>query len=87
MSFVGSSRNSVVYMSKDSIYATYTRKKSQSSVILDFFTGEGSDLLSQRFVQRFERLKSYNLSDEAKMTEIRSIILDWRRSLGEDEAM
>lgn len=84
-SFVGSAAKTVVYMSRDSAYVTYTREKGRADVMLDFALGEGRDLFDEATVERLERLQGYELSDRAKQVELEQILRDWRDSLDEDE--
>jgi len=87
VSFVGSSRNTVVYMSGDDLYLTYREQASETAVMMSFLTGEAADLLDQRARERIQRLQTYNISDRAKRVELESIINDWRGSLSDDRRL
>jgi len=84
-SFVGSSAKTVVYMSRGSVYVTYTREKSEAEIMLDFALGEGRDVFDETTIERLERLEGYNISDRARRVEFEQILQDWRDSLDEDE--
>ena len=84
-SFVGSAAESVVYVSRDAVYVTYTRAESEADVILDFALSDGRDIFDDATLERLERLDGYELSDRAKRVELESILDDWRDSLDEDE--
>ncbi|MDZ7689445.1 MAG: beta-propeller domain-containing protein [Halobacteriales archaeon] len=84
-SFVGSTAKTVVYVSRDSLYVTYTREESEAELMLDFALNEGRDLFDETTVERLERLEGYELSDRAKRVELESILEDWRDSLSDDE--
>ncbi|MCX2819011.1 beta-propeller domain-containing protein [Haladaptatus sp. F3-133] len=84
-SFVGSAAESVVYVSRDAVYVTYTRSDSEADVLLDFALSDGRDIFNDATLERFERLDGYELSDRAKRVELESIIEDWRGSLDGDE--
>jgi len=84
-SFVGSTRSSVVYVSRDSVYVTYTRTESEADVALDFALSDGRDLFDGETVERLERLDGYELSDRAKRAELETVLNDWRASLDDDE--
>ncbi|MFP4188172.1 MAG: beta-propeller domain-containing protein [Halobacteriales archaeon] len=84
-SFVGSAANSVVYVSRDAVYVTYTRAESEADIILDFALSDGRDIFDDATLERIERLDGYELSDRARRVELESILDDWRDSLDEDE--
>ncbi len=79
--FVGSRSNTVVYMSRDSIYLTYQERQSTAEILLDFFDERGENVVDQETVDRIERLDGYDISDRAKMVELQTIIEDYRNSL------
>lgn len=86
-SFVGSSGSSLVYMSEQGIYVTYSYNNS----FIDFFAGflkeAASDLFPQYLVEKMEKLKSYDISEAAKMTEFVIIMERYQNSLDDDERM
>jgi uncharacterized secreted protein with C-terminal beta-propeller domain len=84
-SFVGSTAKTVVYVSRDSLYVTYTRETGEAELMLDFMLNEGRDLFDEATIERLERLDGYELSDRAKRVELEGILNDWRNSLSEDE--
>jgi len=84
-SFVGSASESVVYVSRNGVYVTYTRQKSETEITLDFALNEGSDLFDEATLDRLEELRSYNLSDRALRVEMESVLNEWERSLDDDE--
>lgn len=86
-SFVGSSRNTVVYMSSDSVYVTYTEQKDAAEVFTEFAVTDGRDLFPQATLDRLERLQEYRLSSQARLVELRAILQDWQQSLDRDERM
>jgi len=84
--FVGSGQNTIVYVSKNSVYLTYLEQRSETEVRMEFLDDKGSELLDQKTVDRIDEVKSYNISDEALQVEIRNLIRDYRKSLSEKEA-
>lgn len=84
--FVGSGDNTVVYVSRDSIYLTYSTQKSENEVLLDFLDEQGSEFLDQKTVNRIEDIQGYNLSDRSKQIEIERAIENYRKTLGENES-
>jgi len=74
LSFLGYSGSSVVYMSEESLYLTYTYYPSPVQVCYDFLREKGRDLLPPETWGRIERLMGYELSDTAKLVELNLIL-------------
>lgn len=70
LSFLGYSDTSVVYMSKDSLYLTYTYSPSFVKVFGDFLLERYGNLLPTELRERINRLMGYELSEAAKMVEL-----------------
>ncbi|MFB6282709.1 MAG: beta-propeller domain-containing protein [Halobacteria archaeon] len=83
-SMVGSSGNSVVYMSTKNLYLTYPTSTSATTVYFDFLANN-TDLVGENVTQRIEKLEGYDISEEAKQVEVREIIDGWLSRFGEDE--
>ena len=86
-SFVGSSGSSVVYMSEQGIYLTYSYSNSIISFFAGFLKEAASDLFPQHLVDRINKLDSYDISEAAKMMEFGIIIEKYQNSLDDDERM
>lgn len=82
-SFVASSGSSVVYMSNDNLYLTYTYASDYSQIFLDFLL-ENDDLFTKSVIERIKIVDAYELSSEAKLVELQSIISQLERSLQDD---
>lgn len=85
ISFVGSPRNTVVYMSENAVYLTYSKGPGMPGIMLEFFTGEGADLLDAQARQELEDLQGLDISIEAKFTELTKIFESYRDRSPEDE--
>ncbi|MEM0204081.1 MAG: beta-propeller domain-containing protein [Archaeoglobaceae archaeon] len=68
ISFVGN-YNSVVYMSKNAIYVSYYSQMPYSEIFTKF-VAENSDLFPSWFVERLNKIVSYDISEQAKQIEI-----------------
>ncbi len=86
-SFIGSSGMSIVYMSPNAIYTTYTYYNSIFDFLYGFFAENAGDLIPESIVEDMKRVKEYDLSDAAKMTEFENIIVEWMDGLSEDEML
>jgi inhibitor of cysteine peptidase len=74
VSFVGSARNTVVYVSQGSIYLTFEDSPTRAERRLAFFQGPGSDHLDDQAQERLEEIASYDLSPRAAGIEIETTI-------------
>ena len=72
ISFVGNYA-SVVYVSKEAIYVSYYSQADYSEIMLKFAC-ENRDLFPEWFLEKLQKLVSYDLSDQAKRVEIWDLI-------------
>ncbi|MDP1845176.1 MAG: beta-propeller domain-containing protein [Candidatus Moranbacteria bacterium] len=84
--FLGSSSESVVYMSPDSIFLTYYYPGDFIKFSFDFFK-ENNDLIPGSVLDKIEKLKNYDIGASAKMTEFSEILEHYQNSLSNDEKM
>jgi uncharacterized secreted protein with C-terminal beta-propeller domain len=84
--FVGASGSSVVYMSNQAIYVTYYYPGDFLKYILDFFK-TNNDLIPDWMIDKLSKLQTYDISDNAKMTEFMTVLQQFMASLDEDELL
>lgn len=77
VSFVGTRGRSVVYMSENAVYLTYTDSPSRAAMLADLLLEERPDLLDDQARQRIDRVMDYDLSDRAKAVEIEHVVRSW----------
>ncbi|MDY6777522.1 MAG: beta-propeller domain-containing protein, partial [Candidatus Nanohaloarchaea archaeon] len=53
--FVGSRRHSIIYMSKDALYITYLRQKTQLQIVTDFLAAEADQLFDQTTAEKIQK--------------------------------
>jgi len=87
ISFVGSYYSSVVYMSENAIYITYNAQVDTFGFTVDFFATKAKSLVSVDFINKLQRLNSYDIGLQAKMVEFSTIFSDWMLSLDDDERL
>jgi uncharacterized secreted protein with C-terminal beta-propeller domain len=87
ISFVGSSGQSIVYMSQEGIYVTYYYYGDFINFMSDFFKEECKDIIPQRVIDKLDKLEEYDISRAAKMTEFKVIIDSYFNSLDDDERL
>lgn len=85
-SFIGSSdyNNSVVYMSPNALYISYSTVADMTEFMFKFFQ-ENSDFVGKDAVLRLEKLRGYDLSSEAKMVELQRVFAQLGSSKLSDE--
>ncbi len=84
VSFVGTRDNTVVYMSQDALYVTYTKSTSRTGLIGTFLVEEYDDT-PDRVVDRIEEIRSYDISADSKQREIRRAVERWLGSLDAEQ--
>ncbi|MFA5871489.1 MAG: beta-propeller domain-containing protein [Parcubacteria group bacterium] len=84
--FVGSSSDSVIYMSPDSIYATYYYPGDFIKFTIGFF-GKNSDLVPDSVTEKIRKLEGYDIGANAKMTEYGDILQKYQNFLSSDDRM
>ena len=84
VSFVGTGRNSVVYMTPDALYVTYTKPTDRGELMSDFLVAE-FDRTPSSLESRIRQIRSYDLSPESTQREVRRAVRTWLRSVGSDE--
>jgi len=87
VSFVGSSGSSVVYMSESAIYITYTYYESMIKFFSAFLKEEAGDLVPKWLIDKMNKLESYDISQNAKMTEMQTLWNKYLTSLDNDERL
>lgn len=85
VSFLGS-YSSVLYMSENGVYLTYSYSGDMMALFLDMMK-ENADLFPQSMIDRLDKVQGYDISLQAKMTEFGSILEQWLNSLSRDERL
>lgn len=85
-SLVGSSGQTVFYMSENSIYLTYQTQVDYLEVMYLFFS-DNTDLAPAWVIEQLNKVRGYDLSPNAKNTELYSILEKMRGSLSNDDAL
>ncbi|MEM7816679.1 MAG: beta-propeller domain-containing protein, partial [Candidatus Aenigmatarchaeota archaeon] len=88
VSFIGTYGDSIVYMSENAIYVTYTQQTDAFTFYLNFLKEKCSDILPSHIINQIEKIDSYDISKEAKAVELEIIISKYSKylkSLEEDE--
>ncbi|MBU5678302.1 MAG: beta-propeller domain-containing protein [Candidatus Aenigmatarchaeota archaeon] len=85
VSFIGTYGESIVYMSENAIYVTYTQQTDEFTLYLNFLKEKCSDILPSYIINQIEKIDSYDISKEAKAVELEIIISKYLNSLEKDE--
>ncbi|PIS38749.1 MAG: hypothetical protein COT34_02030 [Candidatus Nealsonbacteria bacterium CG08_land_8_20_14_0_20_43_11] len=87
VSFIGSISSSVVYMSGTAIYVTYRYEKDLVGFFGDFLKKKGKDLFPAEMIEKINKLNSYDISQNAKFTELFYLLEKYLYSLENDEQL
>lgn len=85
ISFVGSSNESVIYMSNNFLYVTYFYQGDIVTYFYNFLNEKGKDLIADWVLQQIKKLASYELSNSTKIAEMGLILNKYYNSLTNDE--
>jgi uncharacterized secreted protein with C-terminal beta-propeller domain len=86
LSFVGSSNESVMYMSKESLYVTYFYTADYIK-IFNGFISENVGLFPDTVTEKLLKLESYDISQQAKMIEFETILNSYLNNLDNDQRL
>lgn len=86
-SIVGSSSSSVLYMSPTAIYLTYNSQADMTELFYQFLAARGADLFPTTVTEKLAKLREYDLSRQAKMVELQSILEAHQRTLSADDRL
>jgi len=82
VSMMGTGENTVVYMSENGLYVTYTTHVSE----VELFTSwaDSSDLVPEELTDRIAEIDSYDISQQSKRTEMQRALQEWSGSLSDE---
>lgn len=83
VSFVGTARNAVVYMSPDALYVSYTQRADRAELVASYI--EQFDRTPQSVRDRVDEIRSYDISTASKLREMRAAVQRWIQSLPADQ--
>lgn len=85
--YVGNPDNTVIYMSPENIYLTYTFYPDPVAFVYDFFVSKCKGLVPEQILEKLQKLMTYDISSESKMTEFSIIMEEYQRSLDSDQRL
>ena len=86
-SFLGSTSNSIIYVSSSNLYLSYFRQAEMTDFILNYFKERCSDIISKDVIQKLDNLSKYDISNRAKMLEMEVIMDEYFYSLSGNEQL
>ncbi|PJC68502.1 hypothetical protein CO015_03775 [candidate division WWE3 bacterium CG_4_8_14_3_um_filter_42_11] len=87
ISLVGSSSSSVIYMSSQAVYLSYSHFVDLIQFFSDFFSERAPDLIPTAVLDKIAELSDYDLSANAKYVEFQTILENWQNSLQSDKRL
>jgi uncharacterized secreted protein with C-terminal beta-propeller domain len=87
LSITGANGKSVVYMSPGAIYVTYSYSADPINLFYKFVSQKAAGIFPPRIVEKIGKLKDYDISSQAKSTELNFILQQYASSLDEDDQL
>jgi len=87
LSITGANGKSVVYMSPSAIYVTYSYSADPISFFYKFMNQKAAGIFPSRITEKIGKLEDYDISGQAKFTELNFILQQYIASLDEDEQL
>ncbi|MFN3301628.1 MAG: beta-propeller domain-containing protein [Patescibacteria group bacterium] len=87
VSFVGSSTDSVLYLSENALYLTYSYSGDFLNFYLKFFKEKCQDLIPTWLTEKIEKVAGYEISNQAKLIEFQVLFEKYKNSLSIDERL
>ena len=87
VSFIGTTSTSIVYMSENAIYITYEYYEDIIEFYYNFLKQDCGDLMPNYLIEKIGKLTSYDIGQNAKMTEFGNIFEQYFNSLNNDDRM
>ncbi len=79
------SYQTTVYISKNAIYFAYRIQKPVNEVLYDFIIERGDEVLPKDVVEHLRKVDTYDISKEAKMAEMESVLEKYYKGLSPEE--
>lgn len=86
VSFVGSSSDSTVYMSENSLYLSYYYSGDITQIMYSFVS-QNADMYPQYLVDKLAKLQGYDISTQAKMMEVTSLFSKLTMGMSDDKRL
>lgn len=83
VSFTGSNSASQVYMSKNAVYVSYYYAGDMVEYMFNFFK-ENKDFAPDWLIEKLGKLSTYDISEQAKLSELSVLFERWYRGLDDD---
>lgn len=88
LSFVASEQSStVVYMSENNLYVTYGYTVEPLGFLTEFIKQKATDLVPKEIVTKIEKLQTYDIGNQSKMTEFQELMNKYQASLSDDDRL
>lgn len=87
VSFVGTAGQTITYVSPESVYVTFVQTVDWSELTADFLLDEQTTLVPTDIKEKLRKTLELSISQAAKQVEIEQILMEYGRTLGDDERM
>jgi inhibitor of cysteine peptidase len=86
-SFMGSSGTTTAYMSADNMYISYQYQGDMLELMYGFLNEKGQDLVPAGMIEKLRVLRTYDISQQAKLTEMQQILNRYQAGLTNDDRL
>src|SRR3989339_1549840 len=86
MSFVGSSNEATVYMSRNALYIGYYYSGDMVAIMYGFML-ENKDMFSNTLIEKLGKIKDYDISQSSKLSELTQLLSKFTSSYDEDKKL
>jgi uncharacterized secreted protein with C-terminal beta-propeller domain len=86
-SFISAQYQSVISMFPESLYVTYQHNTDYFTLMYQFLKEQGTGLVDDATIQRLAKVSSYDISNQAKMVEMQTILQPLLYPSSEDERL
>lgn len=87
VSFVGKASSSVIYMSENAIYVTYSLPGDFVKFFYNFLIEQADDVVDNETIEKIRKLIGYDISSGSKYNEMQIILENYYNSLDNDERL
>ena len=87
LSFLGSTQDSIVYMSPQALYITYYYPEPTAKLTVKAMIERGTGVFPASVIEEIKKVDTYSISDEAKTVELQVILDRYYKTISADERL
>lgn len=87
VSFVGSASQTVVYVSANSVYVSFTKTKDWGALTAEFLTADTNTMVSAEIKERLKKVLALDISQMAKQVEVEQLLNQYAMGMSDDDRL